>query len=97
MSRLMGLLPVLRRFSKLLLSISARAIPKTAPAAASTNPSANNCRISLQREAPSANRTAISRWRVLARASMRFAMFAQAMSSTNPVVPSKSQSEVSYV
>ena len=35
------------------------------------------------RPAPSASRTAISRWRFVARASMRFATFAHAMSSTN--------------
>ncbi len=40
------------------------------------------------RPAPSARRTAISRWRFVARASMRFATFAHAMSSTNATAAS---------
>ena len=43
-----------------------------------------NWRSSRPRPAPSAVRTANSRWRVSARASSRFARFAHAISSTNP-------------
>ena len=51
-----------------------------------------NCRIRRAREAPKARRTASSRSRVLARASIRLARLAQAISSTKPVIPSSSQS-----
>ena len=42
-----------------------------------------------RREAPIARRTAISRSRAVARASIRFARFAHAISSTSPVTPSR--------
>ena len=41
---------------------------------------------------PSALRSAISRWREAARASMRLATLAQAISSTSPTAPSNSSS-----
>ena len=54
---------------------------------ASSTLSVNICRISCQREAPIEERTAISRRRATARASMRLAALAQAMSSTMKTAP----------
>ena len=56
------------------------------PRAATSRLSASNWRIKRERGAPSARRTASSRWRPLARASMRLAMLAQAISSTTPTI-----------
>ena len=61
--------------------------PVTPPPAASTPPSISNWRVSRKRDAPSATRTAISRSRTAARASIRFATFAHAISKTNPTAP----------
>ena len=66
--------------------------PSTPPAVASTTLSTRNCRDSLARDAPSADRTATSRCRTVPRASSRFATFVQAMSSTKPTAPSSNQS-----
>ena len=52
--------------------------------------------MSRPRDAPIAWRSAISRSRTLARASSRLARLAQAISSTSPVVASRSHSGVSY-
>ena len=62
--------------------------PAAPPSAASRHDSVSSCATSCQRLAPIASRTLHSRRRAGARASSRFAMFAQAMSSTNPVTPS---------
>ena len=56
---------------------------RAAPAAAISRLSASSCRTMRPRDAPSARRTAISRSRAVARASIRFARLAQAMSSTS--------------
>ena len=72
---------------------AARARPSTPPASASRLPSTSIWRKSRARSAPSAERNAISRERRTSRASVRFAMLAQAMSSTKPVVP-RSRSNV---
>ena len=48
--------------------------------------SVNSCASSWRRVAPSERRTAISISRLVARAMSKFAMFAQAMSSTSPVI-----------
>ena len=56
--------------------------PAPAPATAISTLSASNWRTIRTRDAPSARRTAISRSRAVARASIRFARFAQAMSRT---------------
>ncbi len=66
---------------------AAPASPSAPPIAASTRLSINSCRTSRPRLAPNASRTEISRPRVVARASSRFATFAQAMSSTSPTTP----------
>src|SRR5262249_45627865 len=55
---------------------------------AGTRLSGRSWRISRRRDAPSARRTAISRCRALARAIMRFAMFAQAIRRTRAEMPS---------
>ncbi len=62
-------------------------MPSVAPPTASTMLSVSSCRVRTQLDAPSALRTATSRARPDARASSRFATFAQAMSSTNPTAP----------
>ena len=49
--------------------------------------SVSSCRTMRQRPAPSAARTAISRWRAVARASSRLATFEQAISSTSVAAP----------
>ena len=54
----------------------------------STSASVSNCRTSRPRPAPSADRKDISRARDVARASSRFATFAQAMSRTSVTAPS---------
>ena len=68
--------------------------PSTPAASASTRLSASNWRTICQRVAPSAARTAISRDRAVARASIRFATFAQAMSRTSPTAPIRTSSVV---
>ena len=54
------------------------------PISASITLSVSNCRINLHRLAPTESRTAISLCRAVARASIKFATFAQAISSTKP-------------
>ena len=56
--------------------------PAAPPTAASSRLSTSNCDTILRRPAPRANRTAISFWRAVARATRRFATLAQAISST---------------
>ena len=72
------------------------AVPRSRPSAPPTNDSmrlsVSSCRMMRPRPAPMAARTAISRLRVVARASSRFATFAHAMSSTKLTAPSSSQS-----
>ena len=59
-------------------------------------PRAKSCRISREREAPIASRTAISVSRALARARSKLARFAQAISNTSPVVAISSHNGRSY-
>ena len=66
---------------------TATASPSAPPAAASSTASARIGRATSQRPAPSAPRTAISLRRVDNRASSRFAMLAQTMSSRKPTAP----------
>ena len=68
---------------------NARAIPSAPPAAAGQAFSARRSRISRQRLAPSAARTAISRSRRAARARSRFATLPQAIRSTTTDGPSR--------
>ncbi len=63
-------------------SVHARARPAAPPAADRTRLSVRSCRTSRVRLPPSAARIVNSRWRAAPRESSRFAMFAQAMSST---------------
>ncbi len=63
--------------------------PSAPPASDSIKFSVSNWRMMRPRPAPRAVRTAISRLRPVARASSRFAMLAQAISSTHPTAPSK--------
>ena len=62
----------------------ARRTPSAAPESESRTHSVRSWRISREREAPIASRTAISFRRAAARASIRLATFAQAMSNTSP-------------
>ena len=62
---------------------SASSEPSAPPMSASDRLSASICRIRSPRVAPNATRTASSRPRVVARARMRFATFAQPISRTN--------------
>ena len=67
-----------------LLAHQANRTPKAPPESASNKFSVSICRIRRVRPAPNDMRTAISRSRVVARASERLAMLAQAMSKTRP-------------
>jgi hypothetical protein len=66
---------------------TANATPTTPPAAASSVLSVSSWRTSRPRPAPSAARSASSRSRPSIRASVRFATFAHAISSTRLVMP----------
>ena len=68
--------------------------PPRAPHAASNRLSLSICRTSRPREAPMASRTATSRERAAARANIRFARLAQAISRTTAVTPSRTHSGV---
>ena len=70
--------------------------PMSAPASATSRLSAMSWRMRRRREAPIASRTAISRSRALARASIRLARLPQAMSSTSPAIVRSSVSGVAY-
>ena len=71
---------------------TATASPKATPTNDSNRLSTINCRISRNRPAPSANRTAISLCRPVARAISRLATFAHAISSTSPTIAISTQS-----
>jgi hypothetical protein len=64
--------------------------PRAPPSAATRTLSVRNCRTTRPPLAPSARRTAISRRRVAARASIRFATFVPAMASTSPTTTTRS-------
>ena len=83
---------MVRNATRPALSQRASTAPATAPATASSTLSAMSWRTMRPREAPMARRTAISRSRALARASIRLARLAQAMSSTSAVMPSRTHS-----
>ena len=88
-----GLSLVLRKATSDRLNHCATTTPAAAPIAAMSRLSDSICRTMRRRDAPMASRTATSRSRAVARASIRFARFAQAMSSTSPVTPSRMLSE----
>ena len=69
------------------MPISARATPATVPRPAITSASASVCRTSGHQPAPSAARTASSLSRDEVRTSIRFATFAQAISSRKMTAP----------
>ena len=75
-ARLTALFPVESSHTRTRLSACPRATPSATPPHASTALSASECRSRRARDAPSAMRTAISRSRALARASIRFARLA---------------------
>ena len=79
------------RFSQWMLPIASK-IPPAPPRRESNRLSVITWRTRRAPDAPSAARTAISRWRVLARARRRFATLAQAISSTRLTAPSNSSS-----
>ena len=64
--------------------------PSAPPMSDSTRLSVSSCRMMRRRPAPSADRTASSRVRTVARASSRLATLAQQMRSTNPTTPRNS-------
>ena len=64
--------------------------PAAPPASASSNPSTKSCRRMSARLAPSAMRIATSLRRVVPRASIMFATFSDAISSTTAATPSSS-------
>ena len=66
--------------------------PSRPPASDNKTLSVSSCRIRRPRPAPIAARMAISRCRMVARASRRFATLAQAMRSTRLTAPSKTSS-----
>ena len=70
----------------------ARTSPANPPRVASTRASTRSWRTSRSRLAPSAERTAISSVRTEARASIRCATLAQAMSRTTPTAPRRTRS-----
>jgi hypothetical protein len=65
----------------------ATTIPAAPPSAARTMPSVSSCASNRRRLTPSATRTAVSRFRLKARASTRFTTFAHAIKSTMIVTP----------
>ena len=67
-------------------------MPAPPPISDRTMPSVSTCRTTRRRAAPIASRTAISRFRDAARASIRFATFAHAMSSTQATAPNNTKS-----
>ena len=85
-----GVSRVLRKETRVRERACASKAPQAAPAAARTRLSARSWRMRRRRDAPRASRTAISRWRTCARATIRLAMFAQAMRSTSAEIPSRS-------
>ena len=72
----------------------ARATPSAPPASPSTSASVTSCRASRPRPAPSAVRTASSRDLAVARTSIRFATFTQAIRNTSETAPSRTESAV---
>ena len=66
----------------------------TAPSIASTRLSVSSCLISRRRLAPMASRMAISRLRVLPRASSKLAMLTQAISSTKLTAPNSTSTDL---
>ena len=62
----------------------ASAAPATPPGSVSASDSVSDCRTSRLRPAPSANRTARSRRRAVARDSRRLETFAHVINSTSP-------------
>src|SRR5882762_1728405 len=77
------------------LIAKAKNSPQVDPAAASNKLSESSSRTIRHREAPRARRMAICRSRALARASIKFARLAQAMSKTSPEIPRSNHREVS--
>ena len=65
-------------------------MPSAPPISESTTLSVSSCRTMRRRPAPSADRTASSRMRTVARASSRLATLAQQMRSTKPTTPRNS-------
>ncbi len=65
--------------------------PQTPPRSDRTTLSASSWRTSLPRPAPSAARTASSRWREVARASSKFATLAHAMRRTKATAPARTR------
>src|SRR6266511_3416489 len=91
-----GCISVLIRETTSRPKYSAPQAPTPAPSVASNRLSISNSRTSRARVAPSASLTTISRWRALARASIRLARLAQATSSASPAIASSIQSGLLY-
>ena len=86
--------PVPREATSIRLSSRATQRPETTPMVERRTLSVSNWRTTCHREAPVARRTPISRWRALARASMRFARLTHDASSTTPDNAKRSHSGV---
>ena len=85
-----------REATRNLLSAPARKSPSAPPSNARRRRSVIECRTSRLREAPMAKRTVNSCSRVVARASIRLARFAQAINKTKLAVPSRSDNDSEY-
>src|SRR5437016_12198570 len=77
------------------LIAKAKNSPQVDPAAASNKVADRHSRIIRHRVAPRARRMVICRSRALARASIKFARLAQAMSKTSPEIPRSNHRDVS--
>ena len=84
-----GNAPIMGAMRNAVVPQTAKAAPRPAPSRASSIFSESTKLTMRQRPAPSATRTAISRWRVLPRASMRFAVFPQTAKSRSSITPCK--------
>jgi hypothetical protein len=68
--------------------------PSSPPIDASSALSVSSCRTTCQRLAPNASRITISRWRADARARVKLATFAQAISNTVAITPQRTHKAV---
>ena len=88
--------PTFRTLTSVWLIHRASSSPPAAPRPATSALSDRSWRTTRPRDAPIARRTAISRPRTVARASIRFARLTDVRRSTNPVAPSSTHSCVAY-
>ena len=75
----------------------AKSVPSAPAQIVSSSVSARNCRVSCQREAPSAARSAISLRRLVALTRRRFATFEQAMTRSSPTAPQSTEQQTAHI